>query len=62
MAMIKAFHVHLDNGLQELIANIYMGTVWVFCVVLESPTLDINNWVYDFGKFKFLENWLKRAL
>jgi len=30
-----------------------------FSVVLESPTLDINNWVYDFGKFKFLENWLR---
>ena len=24
-----------------------------FKVVLESPTLDVNNWVYDFGKFKF---------
>ena len=30
-----------------------------FKVVLESPTLDANNWVYDFGKFKFLETWLK---
>ena len=30
-----------------------------FKVVLESPTLDVNNWVYDFGKFKFLETWLK---
>jgi hypothetical protein len=29
MAMIEAFHALLDNGLQELIANIYMGTVWV---------------------------------
>ena len=27
--------------------------------MLESPTLDVNNWVYDFGKFKFLETWLK---
>ena len=30
-----------------------------FKVVLESPSLDVNNWVYDFGKFKFLEIWLK---
>ena len=30
-----------------------------FKVVLESPTLDMNNWVYDFGKFNFLESWLK---
>jgi 6-pyruvoyltetrahydropterin/6-carboxytetrahydropterin synthase len=26
---------------------------------LESSTLDINNWVYDFGKFAFLEAWLR---
>jgi 6-pyruvoyltetrahydropterin/6-carboxytetrahydropterin synthase len=26
--------------------------------VLESPTLDINNWVYDFGNFSFLDKWL----
>ena len=31
-----------------------------FKIVLESPTLDVNNWVYDFGKFKFLESWLKK--
>ena len=30
-----------------------------FKVVLESPTLDINNWVYDFGNFTFLDKWLK---
>ena len=50
--MIEAFHALLDNGLQELIANIYMGTVWVSSSTW-SPTLDVNNWVYDFGKFKF---------
>ena len=30
-----------------------------FKIVLESVSLDINNWVYDFGKFTFLEEWLK---
>ena len=30
-----------------------------FKIVLESPTLDINNWVYDFGNFTFLDKWLK---
>lgn len=30
-----------------------------FKVELESSTLDINNWVYDFGKFAFLEAWLR---
>lgn len=29
-----------------------------FKITLQSPTLDINNWVYDFGNFSFLENWL----
>ena len=29
-----------------------------FKIVLESPTLDINNWVYDFGNFSFLDKWL----
>ena len=29
-----------------------------FKITLQSPTLDINNWVYDFGNFLFLENWL----
>ena len=29
-----------------------------FKIVLESPTLDINNWVYDFGNFTFLDKWL----
>jgi 6-pyruvoyltetrahydropterin/6-carboxytetrahydropterin synthase len=29
-----------------------------FKISLQSPTLDINNWVYDFGNFSFLENWL----
>lgn len=29
-----------------------------FKIVLESPTLDINNWVYDFGNFEFLDKWL----
>ena len=32
-----------------------------FKIVLESPTLDINNWVYDFGKFSFLDNWLTKT-
>jgi len=30
-----------------------------FSIELESNSLDINNWVYDFGKFSFLETWLK---
>lgn len=30
-----------------------------FKIVLESASLNINNWVYDFGKFTFLEEWLK---
>lgn len=30
-----------------------------FKIVLESVSLNINNWVYDFGKFTFLEEWLK---
>tara|TARA_X000000950_G_scaffold196730_1_gene236807 strand:- start:2142 stop:2573 length:432 start_codon:yes stop_codon:yes gene_type:complete len=30
-----------------------------FSIELESNSLDINNWVYDFGKFSFLEVWLK---
>lgn len=30
-----------------------------FKIVLESESLNINNWVYDFGKFTFLEEWLK---
>lgn len=29
-----------------------------FKIVLESHTLDINNWVYDFGNFEFLDKWL----
>jgi len=29
-----------------------------FKIVLESPALDINNWVYDFGNFEFLDKWL----
>ena len=29
-----------------------------FKIVLESPTLDINNWVFDFGNFTFLDKWL----
>lgn len=29
-----------------------------FKIVLESPCLDINNWVYDFGNFEFLDKWL----
>jgi len=29
-----------------------------FKIVLESPGLDINNWVYDFGNFEFLDKWL----
>ena len=29
-----------------------------FKIVLESPTLNINNWVYDFGNFTFLDKWL----
>ena len=29
-----------------------------FKIVVESPTLDINNWVYDFGNFEFLDKWL----
>ena len=29
-----------------------------FKITLQSPTLDTNNWVYDFGNFSFLENWL----
>ena len=29
-----------------------------FKIVLESPALDINNWVYDFGNFSFLDKWL----
>ena len=31
-----------------------------FEITLESKTLDINNWVYDFGKFNFLDQWLKQ--
>ena len=31
-----------------------------FKITLQSPTLDINNWVYDFGYFSFLENWLSQ--
>ena len=31
-----------------------------FKIVLESPTLDINNWVYDFGNFSFLDEWLTK--
>ena len=30
-----------------------------FSIELESNSLNINNWVYDFGKFSFLEVWLK---
>ena len=30
-----------------------------FSIELESNSLDINNLVYDFGKFSFLETWLK---
>tara|TARA_E500000081_G_scaffold138048_1_gene153159 strand:+ start:406 stop:837 length:432 start_codon:yes stop_codon:yes gene_type:complete len=30
-----------------------------FSIELESNSLNINNWVYDFGKFSFLETWLK---
>ena len=30
-----------------------------FSIELESNSLDINNWVYDFGNFSFLETWLK---
>ena len=29
-----------------------------FTITLQSPTLDVNNWVYDFGNFSFLEDWL----
>ena len=29
-----------------------------FKIILESPTLDLNNWVYDFGNFTFLDKWL----
>ena len=29
-----------------------------FKITLQSPTLDENNWVYDFGNFSFLEVWL----
>ena len=29
-----------------------------FKIVLESPALDFNNWVYDFGNFEFLDKWL----
>ena len=29
-----------------------------FKIVLESPALNINNWVYDFGNFEFLDKWL----
>lgn len=29
-----------------------------FKITLQSPTLDVNNWVYDFGNFSFLEDWL----
>tara|TARA_B100001057_G_C22835587_1_gene945085 strand:- start:2109 stop:2546 length:438 start_codon:yes stop_codon:yes gene_type:complete len=29
-----------------------------FKITLQSPTLDENNWVYDFGNFSFLEDWL----
>ena len=29
-----------------------------FKIVLESHALDINNWVYDFGNFEFLDKWL----
>ena len=29
-----------------------------FKITLQSPILDTNNWVYDFGNFSFLENWL----
>ncbi len=34
------------------------GYSLAFKVVLESPTLNINNWVYDFGNFEFLDKWL----
>ena len=34
------------------------GYSLAFKVVLESPSLDINNWVYDFGNFEFLDKWL----
>ena len=30
-----------------------------FKIELESSSLDINNWVYDFGKFSFLDSWLR---
>ena len=35
------------------------GYSFGFSIDLESNSLDINNWVYDFGKFSFLETWLK---
>ena len=31
-----------------------------FKITLQSPTLDENNWVYDFGNFSFLEDWLTK--
>ena len=31
-----------------------------FKITLESPTLDKNNWVYNFGDFSFLEKWLDK--
>nr|BDD43961.1 hypothetical protein 21 [bacterium] len=33
------------------------GHNWEFTVVMESPTLDENGFVFDFGKFKKLKEW-----
>jgi 6-pyruvoyltetrahydropterin/6-carboxytetrahydropterin synthase len=36
------------------------GHNWDFEIIMESPKLDENGFVYDFGKFKWLKDWLTK--
>ena len=50
------------NGLGRIGRHIFkmcMEDSLIELVGINELNPDINNWVYDFGKFKFLENWLR---